>query len=187
MFRSLIAVLLLAALPGAAATAQVTKIGEWSLERAPEGCMVYSTTDRGSVLSVSALAGRDSLSFLVQNKGWSSLEEGPRALQVAFDSGRSWPVEAVARHDIDSDGPGLLFAVKPASSARGDFVDQFAAASGMRITSNGEQIDSLALSGSQEALGALAQCIGDLWRSSAAADAGADSDNAQPRAPRWES
>ena len=181
MFRSLIAVLLLAS--PAAASAQVTKVGEWSLERAPEGCMVYATTGRGSVLSVSALAGRDSLSFLVQNKSWSSLQEGTHALQVAFDSGGTWPVEAVARNDIDSDGPGLLFAVKPASGEREDFVDQFAEARGMRITSNGRQIDSLALSGSQEAMGALAQCIGDLWRSSGAAED--DDQPATRKAPVW--
>jgi hypothetical protein len=187
MFRPLIAILVLAASPSAA-LAQKTTIGEWELEKAPQGCMIYSTSAQGSVLSVSALAGTDSLSFLVQNKNWSSLPEGTHDLQVAFDSGRTWPVQAVARHDIDSDGPGLLFAVKPASRSSGetDFVDQFAAAKGMHITSNGQRIDSLTLSDAQTAVGALAQCIGDLWRSSGAASASGERPS-RPPASAWTS
>jgi len=187
MFRPLIAVLVLAASPSAS-LAQKTTIGEWALEKAPQGCMIYSTSAQGSVLSVSALAGTDSLSFLVQNKSWSSLPAGKHDLQVAFDSGRQWPVQAMARHDIDSDGPGLLFAVKPARSGSGetDFVDQFAAAKGMQITSNGQRIDSLALPDAQAAIGALAQCIGDLWRSNGAA-AASDESPARPPESSWTS
>jgi hypothetical protein len=188
MFRPLIAVLVLAASP-TAALAQKTNVGAWALEKAPQGCMIYATSAQGSVLSVSALAGNDSLSFLVQNRNWSSLPEGTHNLQVAFDKGRTWPVQAVARHDIDSDGPGLLFTIKAASGSNGevDFVDQFAAARGMDITSNGQRIDSLALSDSDAAVGALAQCIGELWRSSAGAEPASDSTPSRAPLPSWTS
>jgi hypothetical protein len=173
MLRSLMALTLLAA-PLAAAPAQAPATqsseapapGEWALGRTPEGCMVYAASSNGTVISVWGFAGQDKLAFLIQNKGWEQLQEGRKyALKVAFDRAGDYPVEAVARTDIDEDGPGYFFTVTPGagSSEGGKFMTAFAAASGMRISLGGRSVDTLPLSDSRGAISALARCMGEMW------------------------
>ena len=172
MFRSLIAFTLLAA-PAVVATAQTETRSRWGLTGFSGGCMIHAASPQGTVLSIWGFAGQDKLGFLVQNKKWGSLQEGERHdLRVAFDRDHAWPVQATARRDIDADGPGLFFTVKPGSqSEQAGFVEAFASAKDMNITKAGRNVDRLPLAGSHEAMAALAGCMGNMWNSMAAAQA----------------
>ncbi|MDT9599447.1 hypothetical protein [Sphingosinicella rhizophila] len=182
MFRSLIAVTLLAA--PMAATSQTGNGGRWGLAGFPGGCMVHATSPQGTVLSIWGFAGQENLGILVQNRQWHALREGERHnLKVAFDRNHSWPVRATARRDIDADGPGLFFTVKPGSrSDQAGFFEAFAAARGMDISREGRRVDRLPLAGSREAMFALANCMGALWQGMAAASAN-EEETAAPAGP----
>lgn len=165
MFKSVL-VLIAAASASTVAVAQTSRSGSWTLEAAPNGCVVHAASPSGTVVSIWGLAGEDSLSFLVQNKSWNSFADGARYdIQVAFDDERAWPMKAVARRNIDSDGPGLTFAVSPKGEA--SFFEQFAAAGGMRIT-RANQVETVTLADTQVALEGLAKCLSQVWATSAA-------------------
>jgi hypothetical protein len=170
MFRSLIAVLALSA-PAAVATAQTEAPSPWALEVTPDGCLVHAAAPSGSVVSVWGSADNENIRFLIQNRQWDAFEDGGRYdIQVSFDERRAWPMQAVAKRNLDADGPGLTFAVSPSARAGGSgFLEQFAGASGMHIARNGQRIDSLKLAGSDTAMAALAQCLSTIWSATAAA------------------
>ena len=162
MFKSVL-VLIAAASATGAAIAQPTASRDWRLEAAPNGCVVHAATPSGTVVSIWGLAGETSLSFLVQNKSWNSFADGARYdIQVAFDGKRAWPMQATARRDIDSDGPGLTFAVSPAPAGGSSFLEQFAAADGMRIVRN-NQVEVVRLANTNVALEGLANCLKQVW------------------------
>jgi hypothetical protein len=164
MFKPLLAASLLAA-PAAIAIAQpASPSGQWTLEVAPSGCIVHSASANGTVLSIWGSAGDDTLRFLVQNRGWQSLADGENyPLQVSFDGQRAWPMDATARLNLDSDGPGLTFAVSPdAQSGGASFVEQFAEAEGMQIARDGERVGTLSLADPRVAMKALAQCLREV-------------------------
>ena len=167
MFKPLLALSLLAT-PAAIAVAQPAdqpaSSNPWTLEVAPSGCIVHAASPNGTVLSVWGSAGDESLRFLVQNRGWQSLAEGQSyPLQVSFDGQRAWPMEATARLNLDSDGPGLTFAVAPDAQADGaSFMEQFASAEGMQIATGGERVGTLTLADPQVAMKALAQCLSQV-------------------------
>lgn len=133
----------------------------WNVAANPQVCAVHTAFRSGTVLSVFALQGQSGIAFLVQNRDWNSLRDGAvYPLSIRFDDGEPFPVEAIARRNIDEDGPGLLFAIKPGDSG---FMDRFAAARGMRISSGEVRVDNLALTGNHGATVALAQCLSRLW------------------------
>jgi hypothetical protein len=173
MFKQLLALLAAGTIPGVALGQPETSTGRWTLEVAASGCVVHASSPSGTVVSIFGIAGQDSLSFLVQNKSWNSFADGKRYdIQVGFDGRRAWPMQAVARQNIDSDGPGLTFAVSPAGTPGGtSFVEQFAAARGMHITRNGQRIETVSLAHTQVALQGLARCLSQVW---AAGGKGAD-------------
>ena len=161
MFKPLLALSVLAA-PAAVAVAQpVNSNSQWTLEVAPSGCIVHAASASGTVLSIWGSAGDDNLRFLVQNKGWSSLSDGESyPIKVSFDGQRAWPMEATARLNLDSDGPGLTFAVSPdARSGSDGFMEQFAGAEGMDIARGDERVETLSLDDTQIAMQALAKCL----------------------------
>lgn len=168
MFKSVL-VLIAAASASSLAVAQTANTGRWTLEAAPNGCVVHAASPSGTVVSIWGLAGESSLSFLVQNKSWNSFAEGQRYdIQVSFDDKRAWPMKAVARRNIDSDGPGLTFAVDPAPAAGGvAFLEQFAAANGMRIVRN-DEVETVTLVNTGVALNGLAKCLKQVWAAAAA-------------------
>lgn len=177
MFRHLVACIALAA-PIAVAQAQVESSpaqapGEWVLEIAPNGCLVHAATPTGTTVSVWGRAGEDSLRFLVQNPTWNSLQDGGKYdLQVGFDGKSQFPLEAVARQNLDQDGPGLTFAVSPAAEKEGvNFLDSFAAADGMHISQDGKRLETMALKDNRTAMGALAKCLSMVYQSMANAAA----------------
>lgn len=173
MLRRMMAVLLVAASP-AAAFGQSAEMGDWALAQMPNGCMVQATSPQGTMLSIWAFAGEDKLAFLLQNREWGSLRDGQNYnLKLDFTGMESWPVQAIARQHIDSDGPGLLFTVKPGGRANSGFFTAFSTARGMRISQNGRSFDTLPLAGSRGAMGALATCLAKRW-SGAAASMGED-------------
>lgn len=162
---------LLAAAPLGAASAQQQKTEGWALAAMPNGCMVQATSPQGTMLSIWAFAGEEKLGFLLQNRGWE-VEDGKKtALQVEFSGARRLAVEATARADIDSDGPGLYFTVDPGAADRGNFLSAFTSARGMSIRRDGADVDTLPLAGSRGAISSLAKCLADKWNEAGAAPA----------------
>jgi hypothetical protein len=163
MLRYMMAALLAAA-PFGAASAQPQKTEGWALAAMPNGCMVQAVSPHGTMLSIWAFAGEEKLGFLLQNRGWE-VEDGEKtALQVEFPGVRAWPVEATARAEIDSDGPGLYFTVEPGGADRGNFLAAFTSARGMSIRRDGADIDTLPLAGSRGAIANLAKCLAERWK-----------------------
>lgn len=154
---------LLAAAPLGGASAQQQKSEGWALAAMPNGCMVQAVSPHGTMLSIWAFAGEEKLGFLLQNRDWE-VEDGKKtALQVEFSGARAWPVEATARAEIDSDGPGLYFTVEPGGADRGNFLSAFTSARGMSIRRDGADVDTLPLAGSRGAIADLAKCLADRW------------------------
>ncbi|HEX8241049.1 MAG TPA: hypothetical protein VF574_15045 [Allosphingosinicella sp.] len=165
---------LLASAPLGAAFAQQEKTEGWALAAMPNGCMVQAVSPHGTMLSIWAFAGEEKLGFLLQNRRWQ-VEDGKKTpLQVEFQDARAWPVEATARANIDSDGPGLYFTVEPGAADRGDFLGAFTSARGMSIRRNGASVDTLPLADSRGAIASLAKCLADRWNDSAPAEARAE-------------
>lgn len=179
MFRQLLACLI-AASPAAVAHAQFDNQAgnarDWTLEAGPEGCVVHAAAASGTTVSVWGNVGEEHLRFLVQNPQWSALEDGGSyPLQVKFDGRQAWPLDAVARRNLDEDGPGLTFEISPQQAeGKTSFIDQFADAGAMRISQDGQSLDSVALSGNRAAMEVLAQCLSQVY----AAHAGAGEDGA---------
>lgn len=162
---------LLAAAPLGAASAQQQKTEGWALAAMQGGCMVQAVSPHGTMLSVWAFAGEEKLGFLLQNRGWE-VEDGKKtALQVEFSGARRLAVEATARADIDSDGPGLYFTVEPGTADRGNFLAAFTSAQGMSIRRDGADVDTLPLAGSRGAIADLAKCLADRWNEAGPAPA----------------
>lgn len=192
MFRRMLFALLLAA-PSAAVLGQGQagegqQIGDWGVAQMPTGCMVEAVSPQGTMISIWGFAGQPRLAFLLQNKGWNALQDG-RSYKLSLDfvgTPTALPVDATARQNIDSDGPGLLFTVQPGGDGAKSFLDAFTSAKGMRITQDGRNFDTLPLAGSRGAMGALAKCLAEKWHSAAASaddDATSDDDDAQPAKP----
>jgi hypothetical protein len=182
MFRPMIAALLLAA-PCTAAIAQENQ-GSWGVAAMPNGCMVEAVSPQGTMLSIWGFTGAPKLAFLLQNKEWGALRDGQNyKLNLEFAGTKSWPVDATARQNIDSDGPGYLFTVQPGGEGATNFLDAFTSASGMKISQNGRNVDTLPLEGSRGAMASLAKCLAEKW-GAAAPQAGQQEDSASPAPAR---
>lgn len=179
MFRRMMIGLLVAATP-AAAFSQTDEMGGWALAQMPNGCMVQATSPQGTMLSIWGFAGEGKLAFLLQNRGWNSLRDGQNYNLKLDTDGSTWPVQAIARQHIDSDGPGLLFTIQPGAAPTGGFLGAFATSKGMRISQNGRSFDTLPLEGSRGAMAALAKCLAERWSTAAATDDDAGSKKADP-------
>ncbi|MFL6846123.1 MAG: hypothetical protein ACJ8ER_14720 [Allosphingosinicella sp.] len=163
---------LLAAAPVAAAQAQIGQAqsgepGGWALAPMQGGCMVQAVSPQGTMLSIWGLAGDEKLGFLLQNRGWHFKDGEKTPLSVEFAGTRAWPVEAVARAEIDSDGPGLYFTVEPGGES--GFLTAFTSADGMSISKDGRSVDTLPLAGSRTAIAGLARCLSERWNQAAPA------------------
>lgn len=164
MLSSLIALSLLQASAGAVPAPERVAAEAptgWNLASSEDGCIVHTTERAGIVLSVFALPEQDGIGFLLQNRKWSELSDGQvYPLGIRFDDGREWPVPALARTEIDEDGPGLFFAIRPGTEAGGgDFLGEFAGARGMRVTNEGVGVGNLRLPDARAATLALANCL----------------------------
>lgn len=163
MLKPLIACIALAALP-AAALAQAQSSGEWTVSGNSEGCIAHTSLPQGTVVSVLAGPGQESLLFLIQNKGWSALEDGSRhKVAVQLDGRSPWQFDAVAKTELDSDGPGLLFSIAPGESQGAKFISELAGAAGMNVGQDGRQLEAVRLSGGGPAIASLAQCMSRMW------------------------
>jgi hypothetical protein len=162
MMKPLLA-LLLATAPAVAATSQNTPAGRWTLASSTEGCVVHAASGKGTILSIAASPAQDALMFVVQNPELAALEDGAQyPVQVEFDQMGAWQIEATAQHEIDSDGPGIMFAVQPGREDGANFIKEFAAAEGMHIGDAGDRLDSLPLTGSDTAMAGMAECLGQM-------------------------
>jgi hypothetical protein len=181
MFRPLIAALFLAIPSGAAIAQADTSTEGWSVGAMPNGCMMQAVSPEGTMLSVWGIAGDDKLGFLLQNKDWKALRDGASyELKLDFLGVAALPVEATARREIDSDGPGFYFQLEPGGSGGQAFMDAFSTARGMRISQEGRSVDTLPLAGSKGAMSSLAKCLADRW--SAAEGVEASAEETQPAA-----
>lgn len=133
----------------------------WNLASSSDGCIVHTTERAGTMLSVFALPDQDGIGFLLQNPKWTGLRDGQvYPLSIRFDAGGDWPIPALARTEIDDDGPGLFFAIRPGSEEGGrDFIAEFAAASGMNVENDGVRVGDLDLPHARAATVALADCL----------------------------
>lgn len=174
MLKPLLASLLLAA-PAAAAIAQTapaTPAGQWQLASGNEGCMVHAASGQGTVLSIAASPDEQALLFIVQNQKLGALEDGSQTpVEVEFDNMGEWQIDAVAQKDLDHDGPGVIFAVRPGQEDGANFIKEFAGASGMHVGREGVKMDTLPLSGSRPAMAQMAQCMGKLWSNASGSEA----------------
>lgn len=171
MFGNLIAFAFMAAaaqtadgLPSAHPAPVVENVNGWNVASSSQGCMVHAAYRGGTVLSVFALPDQSGIGFLLQNHGWTALEDGDvYPLRIRFAEGGDWTIPAVARLQIDRDGPGLFFSIPPGVLENGrDFVAEFADSSGMIVETRGATLERLALSGSHAATAALARCMSDM-------------------------
>jgi hypothetical protein len=164
MLKPLLAAAFLA-LPVALATAQTPAPGaQWTVAGGEQGCAVHTSAQQGTVVSILAGPGQDSLLFLVQNPSWSSLKDGGSYdIAVEFDDAGPWQLKAVAKTEIDQDGPGLMFAVPPGQKQGSDFITEFVQAAGMKIDGQGQRLGTLPLGSGRSAMTALAQCIGRVF------------------------
>jgi len=164
MLSSLIALSLVQASAGAAPAPQRTASeapAGWNLASSADGCIVHTTERAGIILSVFALPEQDGIGFLLQNRKWGDLTDGQvYPLSIRFDDGSEWPIPALARTEIDEDGPGLFFAIRPGAGQSGrDFLGEFAAARGMRVANDGVGVGNLRLPHARAATLALANCL----------------------------
>ena len=127
--------------------------------------MLHTSSSQGTVVSVWGFAGQERLGFLIQNREWESLREGESYdLELGFTGARAWPVQATAKRDLDSDGPGYFFTVTPNEGEDGtSFLDSLASARGLSIRRDGDAVDTLPLAGSRDAVASLARCMSELW------------------------
>jgi hypothetical protein len=179
----MMAALLLAA-PSAAAVGQGQENGDWAMAQMPNGCMVEATSPQGTMLTIWGFAGQPKLAFLLQNRGWNALQDG-QSYQLSLDfvgTPTAVPMEATARQNIDSDGPGFLFTVQPGGDGAQNFLNAFTSAEGMRISQDGRSFDTLPLAGSRRAITALAQCLAARWSSASAQSDQSGDDDSQPAA-----
>ena len=176
MLKPLLACLTLAAALPAAALSQSpapTAPGQWTVSASDNGCIAYSSFPQGTVVSLLAGRGQDELIFMIQNRGWASLEDGgeyPLALQL--DGANAFQFEAVAKTELDSDGPGLLFKVSPGDQQGAKFLAAFAGAAGMNVGQNGKALANLSLTGGSSAMTELAQCMAQMWGGGSPGSAG---------------
>jgi hypothetical protein len=175
MMKPLLAALALAALP-AAASSQPQSFGAWTVNGGEDGCIAHASLPQGTVVSLLAGSGQESVVFLIQNKSWSSLRDGsPHKLAVQLDGRSAFQFDAVARTDLDSDGPGLLFSVPPGERQGAKFLAEFAGASGMNVGEEGRPLAELRLTGGDTAMAALAKCMAGMWSGGADGAPGAAS------------
>ena len=162
MLKPLLAFAALAAIPAVAAAAPPA--GEWTVSGSAEGCIAHTTLPQGTVVSVLAGPGQQSLLFLIQNREWSQLQDGTKhKVAVQLDGRSPWQFDAVAKTELDSDGPGLLFSVTPGEAEGAKFISELAGAAGMNVGQNGTQIEGARLSGGGSAMARLAQCMSRMW------------------------
>lgn len=167
MLTRLLALTLLATPAVAGAVAQPSRAPAATVADDGSGCMVHAAADDSTALSITATPGEDALLFVIQNEQLGALSDGQAyAIDVEFDNLGPWTIEAVAQADLDEDGPGVVFAVRPGRSDGQTFIKEFASAHAMRIGREGARLDTLAVGGGEGAMASLAQCLGQKWSGS---------------------
>lgn len=167
MLKPLVAVSFLtsvAAFPAAAAPTNPAPTGQWTVAGSQEACMIHSASKRGTTMSVTAVPGEEAFLFVIQNQALGTLADGqPYPIAVEFDDKGPWEIEALAQHELDRDGPGLVFAVRPGRDDGRNFIDEFTTASDMDIGRGGAVLDNFALADGRAAMTGLATCLGNIW------------------------
>ena len=150
---------------------QTIPAGQWRLASSTDNCMVHAASGKGTVLSIAASPDEQALLFIVQNTRLGALQDGEQyPVEVEFDDMGEWQIDAVAQKDLDQDGPGVIFAVRPGREDGANFIKEFASAGGMHIGREGVKMDSLPLAGAKPVMKQMAQCLGTLWSNALGTD-----------------
>jgi hypothetical protein len=169
LFAFLIAAAPAASLAQSPASAPAVAPGAWTVAGGAAGCIAHSSTPQGTVVSILASPGQETLLFVIQNPAWSTLTDGESIpLAVQLEGGTEYKFEAVAKAELDSDGPGYLFAVPPSAP----FLSAFAQASGAEFGRGGRSLASVTLDGSSGVMANLAQCMAHMVSGTAPAEQG---------------
>jgi hypothetical protein len=137
---------------------------DWQLAAGDNGCMIHAGSSAGTVLSITASPERDSLLFIVQNPQWNTLSDGGAyPLDIEFDQMGAWQIQATAQAELDQDGPGLIFVVRPGREDGARFMREFAGASSIRVGHDGAVLDNVPLGGSRTAMAGMARCMGEAF------------------------
>lgn len=145
--------------------------GQWRLASGTDNCMVHAASGHGTVLSIAASPDEQALLFIVQNRALGTLEDGGQyPVEVEFDDMGEWKIDAVAQSELDDDGPGVIFAVRPGREDGASFIKEFALASGMHFGRGGVKMDSLPLEGAKPVMAQMAQCLGKMWSNVSASE-----------------
>jgi hypothetical protein len=175
MVKPLLALTLFTTALTAAPAAANQATGEWTVAGSEEVCMIHQATLQGTTMSVTAMPGEEAFLFVIQNESLASLADGqPYPIAVEFDDKGPWQIEAIAQHELDRDGPGLIFAVRPGRDDGKNFIAEFTSASAMEIGREGAILDNLSLSNGRAAMTGLATCLGNIWAGGSAAAPGQD-------------
>lgn len=160
MLKPLLALTFLTALPAAAQSPN----GQWAVAGSAEACMIHQASSRGTIMSVTAMPGEEAFLFVIQNQALAGLTDGQKyPIAVEFDDKGEWEIEAIAEHELDRDGPGLVFAVRPGRDDGRSFIQEFTSASAMQIGRGGTLLDNFSLSNGRAAMTGLATCLGNIW------------------------
>ncbi len=164
MLKPLLALSFFTAIPALAQGQPPRPHGQWTVAGSQEACMIHSASNRGTTMSVTATPGEEAFLFVIQNQSLGSLTDGqPYPIAVEFDNKGPWEIEALAQHELDRDGPGVIFAVRPGRDDGRNFIEEFTSATGMQIGRGGAVLDNFLLANGRAAMTGLATCLGNIW------------------------
>ncbi len=132
-------------------------VGDWEVSIDPtirNGCYAVATWNGGTVLRIGLNPEEDNFYFLVGNSKWSSLRPSTNyEVQIRFDSRAPWDVSAVGLQF----NPGEVVYLH-AESTKFEFLEEFMSGYRMKISYDGNEIDTLKLSGSRRAFNEVMAC-----------------------------
>lgn len=140
-------------------------------------CFMYASYQGGTFLRFQFNMQQDIMNFIVGNDNWKSLETGKLyELSVAFGRNSPWSGDAEAR--LLGGVPSLSLDIPFSEERAATFIEELRRTTGVSISYNNREIDSLELSGSFAAVYELIACQIEMKNGSANSDpfSGANSD-----------
>ncbi len=146
-----------AALPAAAQSNNWGNVGEWEISIDPtidNGCYAIASWTGGTVLRIGRNPQKQNFYFLIGNDKWTSLRpDVDYDIQIQFDRRPIWDVSAKGFQFNPAETVYLH-----AQSSLMDFISEFQASNGMKVSYNGSEIDNLRLNGSRRAWDEVEKC-----------------------------
>ena len=136
-------------------TAQWDKAGNWDIRvdhTLDYGCFMVAGYEGGTVLRIGWYPPEQTSYVMIGNGNWQSIEAGG-TYDIEFQFGDRVPWEAPATGRYMDDLPVLVFSVSD-----GDFMQDLAEQSQLKVSYQGEEIDRLKLNDSYKALKSMLEC-----------------------------